>query len=92
MRTGRGGMFDASLLQVEIIESSKPPRRWLKPRVIVVVSSLVAAVALLSVSVVGLTHSFGFAISAADAVGDVGVGVDPTLVGDLVGQIIKAGF
>ena len=65
-------MFDASLLQVEIIESSKPPRRWSKPRLIVVVLSLIAAVALLTVSVVGLTHSFGLAIDAADAMGDVG--------------------
>lgn len=36
------------------------------------VSSLIAAVALLTVSVVGLTHSFGFAIDAADAAADVG--------------------
>ena len=69
---GRSGTWDASHLGVEIIESPKPPRRWSKRRLLVVVSSLIAGVALLTVSVVGVAHSFGFAIHAADAMGDVG--------------------
>ena len=71
-RRGPRGTWDASRVRVEIIESPQPPRRWSKRRLLVVVSSLIAGVALLTVSVVGVAHSFGFAIHAADAMGDVG--------------------
>jgi len=59
-------------LWVEALQSSKPVRRWSKRRLIVVVSSLFVGLLLLAVSVVGLAHSFGFAMTAAEAVGDVG--------------------
>jgi hypothetical protein len=59
-------------LHVELVKNSKPPRRWSKRRLVVVVSSLIAVSVLLALSVVGFAHSLGFVINAADAIGDVG--------------------
>jgi hypothetical protein len=65
-------MARASPPRVETLQPSKIPRRWSKRRLVVVVSSLIAGLGLLAVSVVGFAHSLGFVMRVADAVGDVG--------------------
>jgi len=59
-------------LGVQAVQSSKPPRRWSKRSVVLVVSSLIGGVAVLVMGVVGFARSVGFVMHAVDAVGDVG--------------------
>lgn len=59
-------------LAVVPIERSKAKWPWFKRHLLLIVSSLLLAVLLVVVSVVGLGHSFELVMSAADAVGNVG--------------------
>lgn len=57
---------------MEAAVASKPPRRWSKRRLALVVSSLIVAVLVLVVGLVGVARSVGFVMNVVDATGDVG--------------------
>jgi hypothetical protein len=68
----KSGTARAGVLDVEVVDRSKPPRRWSKRSLILIVSSLSLGVLALVVGVVGVARSVSFVLDAVDATANVG--------------------